>query len=48
MFVEEKARTKLLVHERSKFLAEEWPRIRAQIEALELDKDELFEKGEGK
>jgi len=48
MFVEEKARTKLLVHERSKFLAEEWPRIRAQIEALELDQDELFEKGEGK
>ena len=48
MFVEDKARTKLLAHERSKFLKEDWPRIRAQIEALELDQTDLFNKGEGK
>lgn len=48
MFVENKARTKLLAHERNKFLKEEWPRIRAQIEALELDQADLFNKGEGK
>ena len=48
MFVENDARTILLSHERSKFLAEEWPRIRAQIETLELDQKDLFNKGEGK
>jgi len=47
MYVEDKARTKLLDHERSKFLNEDWPRIRAQIEALELKQVDLFEKGEG-
>ena len=48
MFVEDNARAKLLDHERSKFLKEDWPRIRAQIEALELDQTDLFNKGEGK
>lgn len=48
MYVEDNARTKLLAHERGKFLAEEWPRIRAQIEALELDQKDLFAKGESK
>ena len=48
MFVEGNARAKLLDHERSKFLKEDWPRIRAQIEALELDQTDLFNKGEGK
>ena len=48
MFVEKDARAKLLSHERSKFLTEEWPRIRAQIETLELDQKDLFDKGEGK
>lgn len=37
MFVATGARSKLLTHERETFLTEEWPRIRAQIEALELD-----------
>jgi GntR family transcriptional regulator len=37
MYVMPGARDKLLAHERKKFLADEWPRIRAQIEALELD-----------
>ena len=43
MFVAEGARTKLLTHEREKFLAEEWPRIKAQIEALGLDVSSLLE-----
>jgi GntR family transcriptional regulator len=37
MYVNEGARTKLLAHERQKFLAEDWPRVMAQIKALELD-----------
>lgn len=37
MYVSPGARDKLLAHERSKFLAEDWPRIVAQIKALELD-----------
>lgn len=37
MFVTQGARSTLLAHERDKFLKEEWPRIAAQIKALELD-----------
>ncbi|HQZ12411.1 MAG TPA: GntR family transcriptional regulator [Devosia sp.] len=37
MFVLPGARDRLLAHERQKFLNEEWPRIVAQIKALELD-----------
>jgi GntR family transcriptional regulator len=37
MYVSAGAREKLLAHERQKFLAEDWPRIVAQIRALELD-----------
>lgn len=37
MFVNPGARDKLLAHERQKFLAEDWPRIVAQIRSLELD-----------
>lgn len=37
MFVTQGARGTLLSHEREKFLKEEWPRIAAQIRALELD-----------
>lgn len=37
MFVTQGARAKLLAHERDKFLREDWPRIAAQIRALELD-----------
>ena len=48
MFVATRARAKLLAHERQKFLAEDWPRIRAQIGALELDLKDLFDKGDNK
>lgn len=37
MFVKAGARGELLTHERDKFLREDWPRIAAQIKALELD-----------
>ena len=37
MYVNPGAREKLLAHERQKFLAEDWPRVMAQIKALELD-----------
>lgn len=47
MFVAEGARKILLNHEREKFLTEEWPRIRTQIEALDLNLNELM-KEEGK
>ena len=42
MFVQPGAREKLLTHERQKFLAEDWPRIVAQIRALELDPKSLL------
>ena len=42
MYVSPGAREKLLAHERGKFLAEEWPRILSQIEALELDPKTLL------
>ncbi len=45
MYVQPGAREKLLDHERTKFLAEEWPRIVAQIRALELDPETLLKKG---
>jgi GntR family transcriptional regulator len=37
MFVRAGARAELLAHEREKFLKEDWPRIAAQIKALDLD-----------
>ena len=37
MFVKTGARAELLAYERDKFLKEEWPRIAAQIKALDLD-----------
>lgn len=46
MYVAEKARAKLLAHEREKFLAKDWPRIRGQIEALDLNLEDLFDKGD--
>ena len=46
MYVAEEARAKLLEHERVKFLAEDWPRIREQIEALGLGPQDLFGKGD--
>ena len=42
MFVTKGAREKLLAHERDKFLHEDWPRIAAQIKALELDVQSLL------
>ncbi len=42
MYVADGAREKLLAHERRKFLAEDWPRIIAQIKALELDPAKLL------
>ena len=44
MFVTAGARAELLAPERDKFLTEEWPRIRAQIAALQLDLTTLLQK----
>jgi GntR family transcriptional regulator len=44
MFVKTGARSTLLAHEREKFLTEDWPRIAAQIAALELDAVTLLAK----
>ena len=45
MFVAAGARQRLLEHERAKFLADEWPRIKAQISALDLDIGQLLAEG---
>ncbi|UYN99239.1 MAG: GntR family transcriptional regulator [Devosia sp.] len=45
MFVTSGARAALLSHERDKFLKEDWPRIAAQIRALELDMTTLLNAG---
>lgn len=42
MFVKTGARAELLAHEREKFLKEDWPRIAAQIKALDLDLPSLL------
>ncbi len=44
MFVTDGARPALLAHEREKFLKEDWPRIAAQIKALDLDIKDLVDK----
>lgn len=46
MFVRPGARDLLLAAERRKFLAEEWPRVRATIQRLGLTPEELLEAGE--
>ncbi|MFD1254414.1 HTH-type transcriptional repressor YtrA [Devosia equisanguinis] len=43
MFVTQGARATLLAHEREKFLKQDWPRIAAQIRALELDMSSLLQ-----
>ncbi len=43
MFVASGARAGLLAHEREKFLKEDWPRIAAQIKALDLDLKDLVD-----
>ena len=45
MFIKADARKLLLKGERQKFLAEEWPRIRANIHRLGLTTDELLDTG---
>src|SRR5215468_9375158 len=42
MFVKDGARNLLLQGEREKFLAEQWPRIRATIQRLGLTADDLL------
>lgn len=42
MFVTSGARAQLLAYEREKFLKEDWPRIAAQIKALDLDLKDLI------
>jgi GntR family transcriptional regulator len=42
MFVTSGARAQLLAHEREKFLKDDWPRIAAQIKALDLDLQDLI------
>ena len=44
MFVRPGARDALLLGERRKFLEERWPEIRATIERLGLNPEELWEK----
>lgn len=46
MFVTPGARDLLLEAERQRFLAEEWPRVRATIERLGLEPDELLRRDE--
>ncbi len=48
MYVSEGAHDALLALERDKFLTEEWPRIRQQIEALGLDLETLMKTETGK
>jgi GntR family transcriptional regulator len=42
MFVAHGAHQTLLAHERDSFLRQDWPRIAAQIQALDLDLDSLI------
>lgn len=42
MFINEGARSQLLQGERQKFLADEWPRIKANIQRLGLDAEDLL------
>ena len=42
MFVNDGARTQLLKDERKRFLQKEWPQVRATIERLGLDAEELL------
>ena len=47
MFIKDGARTLLLLGERKKFLAEEWPRISETIQRLGLKAEELLEAARG-
>jgi GntR family transcriptional regulator len=48
MFINAGARNLLLQGERQKFLAEEWPRVYANIQRLGLTPEELLEAANGK
>ena len=48
MFINDGARSQLLQGERQKFLADEWPRIKANIQRLGLDAKELLQGRNGK
>lgn len=48
MFATENAGEMLLAHEREKFLAEDWPRIARQIDALGLSARDLLTKKDAK
>src|ERR1700755_3125005 len=47
MFINDGARSQLLQGERQKFLADEWPRIKANIQRLGLDVEELLKSRNG-
>ena len=47
MFINDGARKQLLQGERQKFLAEEWPRVKANIQRLGLDAEELLAEKNG-
>jgi len=46
MYVMDGARAALLAHEREKFLAEDWPGIKARISALGLSAKDLLKDGD--
>jgi GntR family transcriptional regulator len=48
MFVKTGARNLLMKGERQKFLAEEWPRIKATIQRLGLKEEELLDSAAGR
>ncbi|HUK24629.1 MAG TPA: GntR family transcriptional regulator [Terriglobales bacterium] len=48
LFIKTDARKLLLRGERQKFLAEDWPRIRATIQRLGLSAEELLDGGTGR
>lgn len=48
MFVTEGAHKALMSHEREKFLAEDWPAIRARIATLGLSSSDLFNTDDAK
>jgi GntR family transcriptional regulator len=47
MYVTSGARAQLLTDERQRFLAQEWPRVKATIERLGLDADQLLRGADG-
>jgi GntR family transcriptional regulator len=47
MYVTSGARAQLLTDERQRFLAQEWPRVKATIERLGLDADLLLRGANG-